>query len=114
MKILIALALCFTSNLALGAYPAASYCSSATYKSETKFEGRLFTPNVGGKLTYLGRNQTNSENLGVFIFKSLTEFVMEFPGEQRHWCYFMQFPNWTCVMGTLHYNLQCPEWVDTP
>jgi hypothetical protein len=87
---------------------AATYCTCARYESETRFDGPVGLTGNSGKSTFFGVNNTYSENIGTYSFKTDIELVIEFPGEQRHFCTKVSPLNWDCKRGrNLRYSLVC-------
>lgn len=102
-KLMLIASLFFTSNAIAGTF----YCSCARYESETRFDGNIGQPGFLGKTIYFGVNNTFSTNSGTYLFKTENDFIIEFPGEQRHFCTKASPNNWDCKRGKLKYSLVC-------
>jgi len=83
------------------------YCSCARYESETRFDGTAGTVGSMGAARYFGVNNTFSLNIGTYLFKTENDLIIEFPGEQRHFCTKESPNNWNCKRGKLRYSLVC-------
>jgi hypothetical protein len=104
MKRFLLLAGLFLASNAMGA---AFYCSCARYESETRFDGTAGTTGSMGAARYFGVNNTFSLNVGTYLFKTDNDLIIEFPGEQRHFCTKASPNNWACKRGKLKYSLLC-------
>jgi hypothetical protein len=93
--------------LASNAMAATYYCTCARYESETRFDGTAGTAGAMGASRYFGVNNTFSLNVGTYLFKTENDLIIEFPGEQRHFCTKTAPLNWSCVRGKLKYSLVC-------
>lgn len=87
---------------------AATYCSCPRYDSETRFDGAVGLAGNSGKATFFGVNNSYSDNIGTYSFKTDNDLVLEFPGEQRHFCVKSAPLKWDCKRGkNLKYSLIC-------
>jgi hypothetical protein len=99
--------LCIGLLLASTEMVAATYCTAPSFKAETRFDGPVGLAGNTGIAKFFGSNTTNSNNIGEYIFKTIDELILEFPGEKRHFCTKAYPYNWNCRLGSLRYSLIC-------
>jgi hypothetical protein len=110
-KIIVASLMLFSSSFALGGI----YCSNAAIDAESRFSGAFGAVGNTGQVIYFGPNDSNSENRGIYMFKTETYMIMEFPGESRHFCNKTGTETWACKRGksarALRYSMICKDEV---